>query len=63
MTYHLSTMQIYLVAVLAVWELIWKGMALWRAGKNRHLVWFVVILVINTVGILPIIYLLTHKDE
>lgn len=62
MTYTLSHAQVAGIAVLAVWELIWKGMALWRAGKNRDPVWFVIILVLNTVGILPIIYLLTHKE-
>lgn len=39
-----------------VWSLIWKGLALWRAAKNNSKPWFVVILVVNTVGILEIIY-------
>jgi hypothetical protein len=43
--------------ILVVWEVIWKGIAMWKAGRNNHLAWFVCILVINTIGILPIIYL------
>ncbi len=47
-----------LIVVVAIWELIWKGIALWRAGRNNHLAWFIVILILNTVGILPLVYLI-----
>lgn len=42
---------------LVIWSLIWKGWALWRAAKNDSKVWFVVLLVLNTVGILDILYI------
>lgn len=42
---------------LVVWSLIWKGIALWKAARNTHKVWFVVLLIVNTVGILEIIYI------
>ena len=29
--------------------------------RNNHLVWFIFIAITNTVGILPIIYILTHR--
>ena len=45
------------VGVVAVWDLAWKGLALWQAGKRRQPVWFVALLVLNTVGILPVTYL------
>lgn len=48
---------LWLVALLAVWSLIWKGLALWQAGGRRQKAWFVILLVLNTVGILEIIYL------
>ena len=43
--------------VLLVWSYIWKGFALWRAAKQGQRNWFVVMLVLNTVGILEIVYL------
>lgn len=43
--------------VLIAWSLFWKGLALWHAGRRGQPWWFVIILVINTVGILEIIYL------
>ena len=42
---------------LVIWELIWKGIALWKTGRNNQLKWFIAILILNTVGILPIVYL------
>lgn len=46
-----------LFLVLAVWDAVWKGIGLWKSGRNNQLAWFVCILIFNTVGILPIIYL------
>jgi hypothetical protein len=43
--------------VLIVWSLFWKGLALWHAGRRGQPWWFVIMLVVNTVGILEIIYL------
>ncbi len=40
-----------------VWSAVWKGIALWRAGRNAHLAWFVVLLVVNTLGILEMVYI------
>ncbi len=40
-----------------VWDIVWKGIGMWKAAKNNHLGWFAAILVLNTLGILPIIYI------
>jgi len=42
--------------VIAIWSLVWKGLTLWRAAKNNSKVWYVVLLVLNTLGILEILY-------
>jgi len=47
----------YIFIILGIWEAVWKGLALWKASQNRQRNWFIAILVINTIGILPIIYL------
>jgi hypothetical protein len=54
----IDTWLVVFFAIIIVWELIWKGVALWTAGRNNQLGWFLVILVLNTVGILPLIYLI-----
>jgi hypothetical protein len=42
---------------LAIWDSVWKAIALWKAGGNRDSAWFICIFIFNTVGILPIIYI------
>lgn len=58
-----------LVAILVIWSLTWKGVALWHAAKNLEKIWFIAILLLNTAGIAEIAYLffftknkLTVKD-
>jgi methionyl-tRNA synthetase len=43
--------------VVALWTMPWKGVALWRAGGNKHLGWFVALFLLNTLAILEIIYI------
>ena len=45
------------IALAVAWTLIWKGFALWRSAELRQKYWFIAILLINTLGILEIIYL------
>ena len=48
---------------VVIWELVWKGLALWRAAQNRHKYWFIALLLLNTIGILPIIYILMFRPR
>jgi hypothetical protein len=45
-----------LLAIL-IWVTPWKGIALWQATRNGHKIWFVVLLVLNTLALLEIIYI------
>lgn len=53
----ISPENMWLFIVLSVWSLIWKGFALWHASARRQKIWFIVLLIVNTAGILEIIYL------
>jgi len=46
-----------LTALIIFWNLVWKGFALWRSAELRQKYWFIAIFLINTLGILEIIYL------
>jgi Family of unknown function (DUF5652) len=48
--------------VIMVLDLLLKGIALYKSAGRKQTVWFVALLVINSVGILPIIYLFLQKD-
>ena len=41
--------------------LIIKGCALYRAARKESVVWFWVLLAFNTLGILPLLYLIFSK--
>lgn len=40
-----------------VWSIFWKGWALWKSANKKHLVWFILLLLINTFAILEIVYI------
>jgi hypothetical protein len=46
-----------ILLLLTIWDLVWRGIALWKASRNNSMPWFIALLVLNTVGILPIIYI------
>jgi hypothetical protein len=50
-------MPLLILILIVIWTLFWKGYAVWTAAKNNHKGWFVAVLVLNTCGILEIIYL------
>lgn len=50
-----------IIALLAIWSTIWKGIALWHAARNTQTGWYVALLVLQTAGILEIIYLLFFR--
>jgi len=46
------------IMVLAIlWTLPWKGAALWKAARRQSLAWFIALLILNTLGILDILYI------
>jgi hypothetical protein len=49
--------------LVIAWAVIWKGIALWHAARNRQLVWYIAILIVNTVGILEIVYLIFFRKK
>ena len=59
------TLMSIILPIVIIWTLIWKGIALWKASRNRHLAWFVILLILNTLGILEIIYIFvfSHKEK
>ena len=48
---------VFVIVVLAVWDGVWKLIALWKSARNAQMAWFVCLAIFNTVGILPILYL------
>jgi hypothetical protein len=60
---ELLTSKIFLFTLISAWTLSWKGMSLWIAAKKKQHRWFIVFLLLNTVGILEILYLIFFQSN
>lgn len=54
---------IWWLLLVGAWSIVWKGWALWRAAKLDQKVWFIVFMVVNTIGILEIFYLFYFSKQ
>lgn len=45
------------VILVILWSLFWKAWSLWLAARRNQKIWFGVLLVVNTMGILEILYI------
>jgi hypothetical protein len=57
-----NNLVIILVSIL-IWEGIWKLIGLWKSAKNNQIVWFILIGILNTIGIIPILYILFFQKK
>jgi hypothetical protein len=54
---------VMLAVIAAVWDGVWKVIAMWKSARHEQLGWFICLAVINTVGILPILYILLFQKK
>ena len=53
-----------LLLAAILWTIPWKATALWRSARNNQIGWFIALVLINTLGILEILYLsFFQKDK
>lgn len=52
---------IFIIAML--WTIVLKGFALWYAARHEQKEWFIALLLINTLGILEIVYLVWFRPS
>ncbi len=48
--------------IAMIWSLVWKALALWKSARKNSVVWFIILLIINTLGILEILYLFVFSE-
>lgn len=63
MDFSISTNWMIILGILVAWEILWKAIALWQAAKNDQPVWFGALLLINTAGVFPILYLMFNASQ
>lgn len=52
-----------LFSLLIAWSLLWKALALWHSARGSQIVWYIVLCIVNTAGVLEIIYLLFFRRK
>ena len=53
----------WVIWLMLLWAIPWKGLALWKAARNSHKKWFVALFLVNTMAILEIIYIFYFSKE
>lgn len=58
-----SITTIFIIIFLMIFDFILKWIALYKSGKREEVARFICLLIFNTCGILPIIYLILNKEN
>ena len=53
----------YWMIPLVIWSITWKAISLWKAARNRQLGWFLFLFIINSAGVLPILYIYYYQSD
>lgn len=53
----------WLILLIILWVLPWKGVALWKAARNNHKKWFIVLFLLNDLAILEILYIFIFSKK
>ena len=54
---------IFVLLLVLAWSIVWKGLALWKAAREGSRGWFIALLVVNTLGILEILYIFVFSKK
>ncbi|MBZ9572710.1 hypothetical protein KJA17_00730 [Patescibacteria group bacterium] len=54
---------LWLISLAIAWSLPWKGVALWKAARRVQKWWFIALLVLNTLAVLPILYIFIFSKK
>ncbi|MBU2101533.1 hypothetical protein KKH05_02340 [Patescibacteria group bacterium] len=52
----------WMMVAIQLWELPWKGVALWKAARNKHMGWFFALLLVHLAGLIDIIYIFYFSE-
>jgi len=53
---------VWLFTLIVLWSFVWKLLAMWKSARKGSIVWFIVLALINTIGILPILYYFVFSE-
>ncbi len=60
---QILTQNQWIILLAIFWALPWKGVALWKAARNNHKGWFVVLFLVNTLALFEILYIFVFSKK
>ncbi len=55
---------IWLIIIIGgLWTLPWKAVALWKSARQNEKWWFIALLIVNTLGLLEILYIFVFSKK
>lgn len=51
------------IVVAVVLDLVLKAFALWKAGRNNQSWWFIALLILSSMGLIPVLYLAFFQKD
>jgi methionyl-tRNA synthetase len=51
------------MVLLMLWTIPWKAVALWKSARNNDLAWFIILMIVNTLGVLEILYIFLFSKK
>lgn len=61
--FHLSDFKLFILLFTVLWVLPWKAYSLWIAARSGQKIWFVILLVVNTLSILELVYIFYIQEK
>lgn len=52
-----------IIITLLIWSLPWMAIGLWKAARRKDMVWFIVLFLVHTIGILDILYIFIFSKD
>ncbi len=53
---------IVFIIFILFWSYAWKLLALWKSARKNSPAWFIILALVNTVGILEILYIFIFSE-
>ncbi len=55
--------QPWVITLIVLWTLPWKGVALWKSARLQQKWWFIALLLFQTLGLLEILYIFVFSKS
>lgn len=52
----------WILYLILIWIVFWKALACWKSARLNKPIWFIVLFLINTLGILEILYIFIFSE-